>query len=342
VEAPDLTAYLMAYRQDPPFAIQLEATEGCNLRCGFCGIRGIREKGTTGALSGPYSFMDPATASLVAAQAADWGWRPRVEFAMHGEPTLHPDLPGLVAAVRWHLPVAQVMVTTNGLPMLDHPGGVAGALDALFAAGVNVVALDDYRPHRVAPAVRQYRGADVREYPTDPTANPHQRHPRGTRLVAIVADISQATEGTHATLGNHAGAAAPPTAAAHGKRCAKPFRELSIRWDGSVAICCNDWRGDYAIGNVHKLGLDGVWQHPRMHAARRFLVRGDRAALEPCAGCDHTSYRVGLLPDKKGRVTLPEPTEADRALVAGAAADPVLTPVVLRRWEDAKPGKECR
>jgi len=251
---------------------------------------------------------------------------------MHGEPTLHPDLPYMVGIVRRHLPRSQIMVTTNGVPMLGATGGVPGALDRLYAAGCDVVALDDYRPHRVAPHARVYPYADVREYPADPAGNPHRRQPRGRRLLAIVADISQTDQGTHSELGNHAGAAAPATTAGHGKRCAKPFRELSIRWDGSVAICCNDWRGDYAIGNAAD-DLDAVWQHPRMHAARRYLVTGDRAALHPCSGCDHTSYRVGLLPDKKGQVTLPAPTAADAALVAEARGAPTLTPVVLRRWE---------
>lgn len=307
--------------------------EGCNLRCGFCGIRGIREKGPTGALSGPFSMMDLGLAARLADQLAVAGWSPRVEFAMHGEPTMHPQLPELVGTFRDYLPHAQLMLTTNGLPMLDKPGGPLAYLDRLYAAGLDVVALDDYRPHRVAPLVRSYTGARVLEYPADPDGNPHRRLRRGERLLSIVADISAATEGTHATLGNHAGAAAPPTDAAHGKRCAKPFRELSVRWDGSVAVCCNDWRGDYRIGNVDTDGLLVVWQHPRMQAARRYLVRGDRASLQPCAGCDHTSTRVGLLPDKHGQVLLPAPDAADAELVADAARAPTLTPVVLRRWE---------
>ena len=30
--------------QESPFAVQIELTEGCNLFCKFCGIRGIRKK----------------------------------------------------------------------------------------------------------------------------------------------------------------------------------------------------------------------------------------------------------------------------------------------------------
>lgn len=322
------------WEQPAPFAVQVEATEGCNLRCGFCGVRGIREQGTPGNLSGPYRFMKWSTAGSLARQLAALQWNVRIEFAMHGEPTMHPDLPGLVSLFRKHQPKAPIMVTTNGLPMLEHPDGPHGYLDRLYAAGVNVVALDDYRPHRVAPVVRDYPGADVVEYPADPAGNPHARRKPGARVLSIVADISQTDAGTHSFLGNHAGAAAPPTDVAHGKRCAKPFRELAVRWDGNVAICCNDWRADYQVANVVDDGLAEVWQHPRFQAARRHLVRGDRAALQPCAGCDHLSYRVGLLPDKKGQVTLPEPSPDDAKLVAEAnAGHSQWTPVVLRRWE---------
>jgi hypothetical protein len=323
------------WHQPAPYAVQLEPVEGCNLRCGFCGIRGIREKGLAGDLSGPYRFMTKDTVARIASGMADAGWSPRIELAMHGEPTMHPDLPGLVELIRHHLFKSQIMVTTNGIPLLDGRG-LHYNLDALFHAGVNVVALDDYRPHLVAPEARGYTGATVCEYPADPDGNPHTRRPLTTRLLSIVADISQADTGTHSSLGNHAGAAAPPTTAGHGKRCAKPFRELSFRWDGTAAICCNDWRGQFQIGSITD-GLEQVWQHPAMHAARRFLIRGDRHELEPCNGCDHLSYRVGLLPDKHGKITLPAPTDHDRDLVGQATEQGTLTPVVLRRWEKGSP-----
>lgn len=324
----------MTYTQAPPFSIQVEPVEGCNLRCGFCGIRGIREAtGDRANLSGPYNFMELDTANAIARQLAQLEWTARVEFAMHGEPCRHPQLHTIVALFRSHLPRTQLMVTTNGLPWMEHAAGPHAYLDRLYEAGCNVVALDDYRPHVVAPHVRDYTGATVREYPEDTHGNPHTRHPRGTRLLSIIRDISESSEGTHAHLSNHAGSAAPRNTNARGKRCANPFREIAVRWDGSVALCCNDWRGQFKVGHAVDDGLEKVWHAPVLYAARRFLYQGDRAGLEPCAGCDHLSPRVGLLPDKHGKVRLPRPDDADRAAVAAAVAGETLTPVVLRRYE---------
>lgn len=325
---------VMGYEQEAPFAVQIEPVEGCNLRCSFCGIRGIREAGRPGSLSGPFKFMDLATADAIAEQVAELGWNPRVEFAMHGEPTTHPDLPGLAARVRAHLPRAYVMLTTNAIPTLDRPGGFRGAVDALFDAGVNTIAVDNYRPHPVAPEFMVYSrpGVTVGDYPQDGgDFSPHKRV-MGKRLV-LVEDISLADEGNHSHLSNHAGAAGPPDPTAGG-RCALPFREMSIRWDGSAALCCNDWRGTFKVGSVLVEGIEGIWQHPAMYAARRALMTGTRD-FAPCQGCTHRSYRVGLLPDKKGKLgaELGPPQPGDRALLQQAVAGKTLTPVVLRKWE---------
>jgi radical SAM protein with 4Fe4S-binding SPASM domain len=116
-------------------------------------------------------------------------------------------------------------------------------------------------------------------------------------------------------------------------RCANPFRELAIRWDGNVAICCNDWRGIYKVGNVVDDGLLGVWHHERMNSARRYLMQGDRKSVYPCTICDAKSYRVGLLPDKKGQVKMRSPNETDRRLVSEAVAGKPYTKAVKREYE---------
>ena len=325
----------MTYRQAPPFSMQIEATEGCNLRCGFCGIRGIREKGTTGELSGPFHFMTVTTARSLASQLRQMDWNCRLEFAMHGEPTMNPDLPEIIHEFRAARPRSSIMVTTNGIPMLK---SLKARVHELFAAGVNTIAVDDYAPHRVAPALRELM--PVIEYPADRNGNPHVRF-HGQRVV-IVADIAQAETGTHATLNNHAGSAAPPTDRMVTKVCTLPFRELSVRFDGSIALCCNDWRGQYRVGDA--ADLDAAWHGPEMTAARRLLLHEGRRDITPCAGCDYRGTRVGLLPqpDGGGKDELGPVTDADRAVARDLSRAPTLTPVVLRRWEVSAGAAESR
>lgn len=317
----------------PPFAIQMEPTEGCNLGCSFCGIQSIRangadaELGIHGKNSAPYRFMDPATNELVARQIAELTWNPRIEYAMHGEPGMNKDLTAMVATMRKHNPKAYIMVTSNGGGLVkDTQARVAG----LFAAGLNTLALDDYKHSGgIMEKVRANLDDDlaswkVYEYPKDPKGNPHHRD-AGQRLVYIN-DIGENDSGNH-QLTNQGGASFSAKKEPLAQRCAKPFRELSVRWDGSVAICCDDWPGNYKVGNVNTIGLHGVWYHPRFEAARRRLYASNRdfGPTGACTGCDVRTYRNGLLPDKLGKTDmLPEDAES-KALVKQALAGRVFT-----------------
>ncbi|WP_242883998.1 radical SAM/SPASM domain-containing protein [Actinomadura litoris] len=324
----------MKYRQAPPNSLQLEPVEGCNLRCGFCGIRGIRAStGDRDNLSGPYKFMDLDTAAAVARQVRRAGWTPRIELAVHGEPTRHSELPGLVAVLRSGLPAkSPIMITTNGIPLLDDWDAKVAAL---YRAGADTIAVDDYKPHRCRAAVlgTDLPGVAVHRYPGGGTvANPHRRPRRGEKRLILIADIASETEGNHAHLSNHAGAAGPPDASRATQRCALPFRELTVRWDGSVALCCNDWRGVFKLGNVHTSTVEEIWHHPALYAARRRLMAGGRD-FKPCQGCTHRTFRNGLLPDRMGKATMPPPRPGDDALLAGAVAGQPYTLPVLRSWE---------
>lgn len=323
--------------QDAPFCVQIEATEGCNLRCTFCGLNGIRGGVAETGLN--LKFMSVATATAIASQIASAGWNPRFEFAMHGEPTLNPRLPDIVRVFRQHLPKSYMLLESNG-------GGLSGGLaahriQALFEAGLSTVALDEYQGVELVGRIRQTVEEDggmvftspnfsIHEYPEDPKGNPHQRRP-GRRLV-FIAPIDAATKGTHSKLNNHCGCGAPKNDRAAGRRCAKPFREISVRWDGSIALCCNDWRGTYKCGNVHGTPIDVIWQNEFFDAARKKLYAGQRD-FGPCAGCDAISYRTGLLPDHKGLdVCYPAGDEDLQAIEEACSGDPYTQPV-MREWE---------
>jgi radical SAM protein with 4Fe4S-binding SPASM domain len=276
--------------------------------------------------------MKEETAVVVARQARDLKWNPRIEFAMHGDPAIHPALWRLVGIFRYYLPKSPIMVTTNGVPLL-HNWDIE--MKKLFSAGATVVAVDDYKPHKCREAVLNtvIPGVDVHRYPEGgPVANPHRRPKTGEKRLVLIKDIDVAEEGNHSHLSNHAGAAAPPNGSRAHERCALPFRELSVRWDGNVALCCNDWRGVFKLGNVETDGLEAIWHHKAMEAARRKLLAGQRD-FGVCGGCTHRTYRNGLLPDQKGLETLPAPDAFDERLIKEACSGPSYTTPVLRKWE---------
>lgn len=293
-------------KQEPPFAIQIEPTEGCTLACSFCGLQSIRDNGADAQLEmhgngkGPYKFMNPELAHLIARSIKHAGWNPRIEFAMHGEPTVNPQLPLIIEHFRSMLPKVSMMLTTNGSGLLKQD-----RIDAIFEAGINTIAFDAYEhapwKDRAEKALLEYAG-DISYYPKDKTANPHQRY-HGRRIV-VIADISSNDTGTH-QLTNQGSNSFPSLDDPLQKRCAKPFRELSIRWDGNVALCCDDWKGEYKIGNVKDMTLEELWNHPRFNAARMALYAGERGRIGVCSGCNVTTYRNGLLPDKMGKDTMP-------------------------------------
>jgi radical SAM protein with 4Fe4S-binding SPASM domain len=303
----------------PPFTVQIEPVEGCNLDCWFCGIQSVGKSRKAGGLN----LMSEDTINSLAYQISELGWNPRLEFAMHGEPTLHPDLPRLIQITRHWLPKSYILVVSNGVGLLKDP---IEKLNALFTAGLNTIALDNYNSNKIIDTVLRemtHTEFQIHYYPSDIKMSPHTR--RQGRHVIIVEDITTATVGNHATIHNAAGNAGILDHSYNGERCAKPFREISVRWDGNVSICCEDWSGECQVGNITTRGLGAVWDSPEMGAFRRILYQGRRELIPTCAGCSYRSYRTGLLPDRLGRHTLPDPTESDYRSVAYAHSHGALT-----------------
>jgi radical SAM protein with 4Fe4S-binding SPASM domain len=151
-------------------------------------------------------------------------------------------------------------------------------------------------------------------------------------MIVFFKDISIEQDGVHNYLSNHCGGAAPLNDKKKGKRCARPFREFAIHYNGNVPICCNDWRGAFKAGNVFQDGLEAVWQSAALDAARRKLYRGERD-FGPCLGCDSHSHRTGILPDPAGKSSMPAMDPEAEAALKAAVEGPSYTVPVLRAWE---------
>jgi radical SAM protein with 4Fe4S-binding SPASM domain len=321
-------------RQEGPYAIQIELCEGCNLRCNFCGLQGIRSKEELGK---NYKFMEENTLKEIMYGIVVARWNPRIEFAMHGEPTMHPNYIKMIDLARRYAPQLQLMITSNGGGLLRKPGPVAN-IDELFDAGLNILALDDYVGVGYIPKIRNALKENpieipTYEYPADKRGNPHQRHKITDQMLVFLEDVTVTSKGTHSVLTNHAGCGSPALTEPLQQRCAKPFRELSIRWDGNISHCCNDWRGTYKCGNINETTIGKIWNGPAFSAAREVLYAGNRKDIPVCSRCDYKTYRNGLLPDKFGKTKLPDPDEQTMADIAEATEGTPYTEPRITDWE---------
>jgi len=67
--------------------------------------------------------------------------------------------------------------------------------------------------------------------------------------------------------------------------CVLPFKQMIIRPDGKVSLCCNDPIGKNTLGDLTKESLTDVWYGQKFRQVRKALYTG-RKNWEHCVYCD--------------------------------------------------------
>lgn len=323
-------------RQFPPRVVILEPVEGCQWRCPSCAISAIRPAADAGGSIPDARFMPPQIAAGVARELRALEWRDtRIMLSGHGEPTMHPDLPGLVRVVRDEHPSASISMLTSGMHLRDKPGPFA-RLMTLYESGVSYIGitLHDLKMLDVVMEVSNLlarNGVRIYRYPENPAGRPDQRVRKDVRILSFL-DAPRYDGPVDTLRRNMAGSAGPLTAEMHRQSCSRPFQEMMIRWNGQVSLCQDDWRGQYRCGSVLTLGVAGVWDSPQMNAARQYLAR-ERRMLSLCRGCNSRVDKAGSLPDATLVMRMRKPSSDASMIVQAAQAGDPYTQGARRPWE---------
>jgi radical SAM protein with 4Fe4S-binding SPASM domain len=51
--------------------------------------------------------------------------------------------------------------------------------------------------------------------------------------------------------------------------CPAPNEQFVILWDGTVTVCCTDYEGTLAMGNVHQQSIEEIWTGPKWRHMRK-------------------------------------------------------------------------
>lgn len=276
-----------------PFVDQIELTNRCPMRCGFC-PRGIPEKMTR-----PTGFMELALFRRLLAQLhpQQASYRP-LELHHLGESLLHPQVVAFVATASEH-----------GLPteMSVNPSLLTPELGKeLLAAGLrrlvlSLDSLDEETLLRIRGPAARYAKAE--RHIDALLAEVARRGPDAPQVVIQMIALS-ANQSERAEFLRRWGNLGLPTVKAYIKPldgddpdskqpaaeplrflCSYPFRSVVILWDGRVVPCCRDDDARLVLGNLHQQELAEIWAGPAARELRRRHRTGDIPEGHLCAGC---------------------------------------------------------
>lgn len=274
--------------QDYPIMVDVEPVGICNFRCVCCptGLQAITRKQGMMEDGVYYSLLSQCAAHDIAIRFIGWG-----------EPTLHPRIVSFVqaatdAGVLTHM-------NTNGSKMtwdLACDLVDAGLSSIKFSfQGVDQASYEETRQvdffegmieaiNTIIDARGDSRGQPFIAVSTSTThETPEQVAAFKKRFAHLVDHISigktifDFIDGGAVRLNKDKYERLKAMATkelAHPDPCPEVWDKLSVAWDGSIRVCCNDYDGKTNLGNIVD-GIEKAWMHPTILEYRERLLNKD-------------------------------------------------------------------
>lgn len=235
--------------------IEIETINRCNGNCSFCPVSRKKDPRVK-------AVMTTELFQKIVAQLAKIDYSGRFTTFSNNEPLLDDRLIEFNRYAREKLPNARMHLFTNGtLLTIDKFIALINILDELI--------IDNYQQELKLIKPCQEIEAYCKE------------HPELCKKVTIV--LRKPNEILTSRGGNAPNRKQIPDYSKD--RCILPFRQMIVRPDGKVSLCCNDAIGKYTLGDLNQESLLDVWYGPKFQMVRKCLYEG-RENWGDCRHCD--------------------------------------------------------
>lgn len=235
--------------------IEIETVNRCNGECSFCPVNKKVDPR-------PLKKMEDTLFKKIVKELHDLDYSEHVAIYSNNEPLIDSRSVEFNEYLREQVPNAKIYMHTNGTLLTKEKFlRLIAVLDELIIDNYN----DDLE---LLPAAKM-----VKEYCDE--------HPEVTSKVTI------AMRKQHEILTTRGGKAPNRTdMVSYGEtRCSLPFRQMVIRPDGKLSLCCNDALGSKTVGDLTKQTMVEAWYGEEYQKMREKIYLG-RKNIDICKYCD--------------------------------------------------------
>ncbi len=275
-----------------PYSVHIDPCSLCNFKCKFC----FRADKRADELSKGFISYN-----LFAKIINDLTRFPekikKVKIGLHGEPTLHPDLIGMILYIKSNNITNTIELFTNGSLLNERLNyGLIGA--GLDRINISVEGLDS-RQYKEMTGAKIYMGRFIKTIK-------HLYQNRG-KCKIYIKTITQDKTKFYDMFGNicdeifvenivpqWSGLGEPelPLKGMYGQNikqwkeiCPFIFMYLHYNWDGTVSPCTLDWQRKVLIGDANIETALEIWQGKRLKDLRIKMLEGRRREIPFCDKC---------------------------------------------------------
>lgn len=288
--------------------VEVETTSYCNRTCSFCPNSFIDRRSEKQAM--PEACWQAILADL---RALDYSGS--FHWSRYSEPTSEERIVDRIAEVRRAAPPCHIGIDSNG----DYLDGEF--IERLVRAGLNRLWVDVYLPdddtYDLATArthldrfLKRIGKTAATTVGTDPELHSHVEIP-GLEIMAV--SVRNLVTLKQSDLSDRGGLIQIARRTSRKSPCFAPFKNITIDWDGSVALCCQirsdaNSHQDAIVGKIGANGMGLIDAYVAL-AGWRDALKSFGPKPGPCASCNVFEYlptkSAVLASDLLARETIP-------------------------------------